>query len=273
MPKSPVKVGSRRVEVRRTRHRSRRRRLIADFLVLAGLLVLLYPLGTWGYTWWEQRALERRLEQDHPVLAGNAASYFSGELVDMAGEDARREEAASEAEEADDPKGADELKAFSQAARAFAEQGSREGEPMGKLLIPRIEAEAVLIHGTTGKDLREGPGHWPETPVPGQGGNFVVSGHRTTYGAPFFKLDKLTAGDEIDVVLPYAAIRYRVTRSTVVRPDQVETVAQRGVEEISLTTCHPIYSASKRLVVQAELESFRLLDPGPPGQAQTQSSK
>ena len=85
-----------------------------------------------------------------------------------------------------------------------------------------------MLEGTDTRDLREGPGHWPETPLPGQGGNFVVSGHRTTYGAPFRKFDKVKEGDLVDLVLPYAVARYRVSRVVIVKPNEMEVVAQLG---------------------------------------------
>ncbi|MCZ7665333.1 MAG: class E sortase [Thermoleophilia bacterium] len=147
--------------------------------------------------------------------------------------------------------------------------GTRSGPPLyvyaglragGRLLIPDIGLDVVMVEGTGTADLRKGPGHWPETPLPGMGGNFVVSGHRTTYGAPFFKLNQLEPGDEIQVLLPFAALTYQVTRTMIVLPTETEVVAQRGIEEVSLTTCEPIYSASRRLIVQAELSGFRLIE-------------
>ena len=104
-----------------------------------------------------------------------------------------------------------------------------------------------------------------ETPLPGLGGNFVVSGHRTTYGGPFFKLDKLEPGDRIDLLLPYAAATYRVTQKVIVFPNQTDVVAQSGKEELSLATCHPIYSARQRLVIKAEMVSFKVLEEKAPG--------
>ncbi|MHB8867285.1 MAG: class E sortase [Thermoleophilia bacterium] len=139
---------------------------------------------------------------------------------------------------------------------------ARAGEPLGRLAIPKIGLEVVMIEDTETADLRKGPGHWPETPVPGAEGNFVVSGHRTTFGAPFFKLNKLESGDEIQVLLPFAVFIYKVSRTLIVLPSETEVVAQRGVEEISLTTCEPIYSAGRRLIVQAELSAFRLVEAG-----------
>jgi sortase A len=89
----------------------------------------------------------------------------------------------------------------------------------------------------------------------------VVSGHRTTYGAPFFKLNEIKVGDEIDLVLPYAVARYKVIWIKIVVPNDVGVVAQHGIEQVSLAACHPIYSASHRIVVQADLVDFKLLGP------------
>ena len=135
----------------------------------------------------------------------------------------------------------------------------KSGTPIGRIVIPSIGMDVVMVEGAGTGDLKEGPGHWPETVFPGQLGNFVVSGHRTTYGAPFRKLDKIKVGDEIQLVLPYAVVRYRVTRVIVVLPTQVDEVAQLGREQVSLAACHPIYSASHRIVVQGDMIDFTLL--------------
>jgi sortase A len=89
----------------------------------------------------------------------------------------------------------------------------------------------------------------------------VVSGHRTTYGAPFRKLNKVEVGDEIDLVLPYGVARYTVTRVVIVLPTEVDEVAQLGREQVSLAACHPLYSAKQRIVVQGDLTSFKLIEP------------
>lgn len=237
--------------------RLRWRRILSHVLILAGVALLLYPAGTWGYAWWQQRDLARKLVATHPALTLPSRTYFNEDMFQLKAEqDALRKVAAEAKRKA-------ELASLVEAARSFtaslAADAASGAVPIGRVIIPKIGVDAVLVQGTGRGDLREGPGHWPETPLPGLGGNFVVSGHRTTYGAPFFKLNKLAAGDEIDVLLPYVAARYRVTRSLIVRPDQTDVVAQRGVEELSLATCHPIYSARQRLVVQAEMVSFKLL--------------
>ena len=245
--------------VDQTTRSARRRwaRVLSTALMLAGVSILLYPVGTWGYAWWQQRGLARELLVSYPALTLPSPTYFHEDMFQLKVEqDALRKAAAEAKRDA-------ELAALVAGARAFtaslAADPASGGVPIGRVVIPKIGVDAVLVEGTGRGDLREGPGHWPETPLPGLGGNFVVSGHRTTYGAPFFRLDKLAEGDEIDVLLPYVAARYRVTRSLIVRPNQTDVVAQRGVEELSLATCHPIYSARQRLVVQAEMVSFKLV--------------
>jgi sortase A len=240
------------------------RRVLADVLIVVGVALLLYPVGTWGYAWWQQRDLARKLVANHPALTVPGPSYFKEDMFQLKAELNAQEEALAEAERvAAKAKRDAELASLAEAARTYAASLAADTAsgvvPIGRVIIPKIGVDVVLVQGTGRGDLREGPGHWPETPLPGLGGNFVVSGHRTTYGGPFLKLDKLAAGDEIDVLLPYVAATYRVTRTVVVRPDQTDVVTQRGVEELSLATCHPVYSARQRLVVKAEMVSFKLL--------------
>jgi sortase A len=109
--------------------------------------------------------------------------------------------------------------------------------------------------------LDKGPGHWPETPLPGMGGDFVVSGHRTVHGGPFYRLGELVPGDTIVVTLPYGEVTYAVTRTVIVGWGDVEVVRSRGLEELSLTTCNPPGTADNVMVVQAAAVAFRLLDP------------
>lgn len=242
-----------------SRSRSRWWRRLANLFIVAGLAVLLYPVGTWGYTWWQQRSLADQLLEAHPALAESPTKkFFVKEDMTLIG--AEQRQLAKAALEAEKLRRQRDLR---QASLGFAESlKGKGGEPLGRLLIPRIGLDVVMIEGTGTADLREGPGHWPETPLPGMGGNFVVSGHRTTYGAPFFKLNQLKPGDEIQVLLPFAAFVYKVTRTIIVLPTETEVVAQRGIEELSLTTCDPIYSARRRLIVQAELTAFRLIEAG-----------
>lgn len=126
-----------------------------------------------------------------------------------------------------------------------------------RLLIPKISVDIAVLGGTDPAHLEQAPGHWEETPVPGQGGHVVISGHRSTFGSPFLRLDELNAGDLIELVLPYGVFRYEVTGTVIVEPDQTDIVASRGVEELSLATCHPPGSGEYRMVVRAKLIASR----------------
>jgi sortase A len=141
----------------------------------------------------------------------------------------------------------------------------QRGKAIGRIVIPSIGVDVVMVEGdyedASETYLKVGPGHWPETPFPGEGGSFVVSGHRTTWGAPFFKLNELQPGDLIQLVLPYAVVKYAVTQVIVVDPDDVEVVADQGKEQVSLVACHPIYRATERIVAQGDLTGFVLIEP------------
>ena len=102
-------------------------------------------------------------------------------------------------------------------------------------------------------DLKKGPGHYPETPLPGQEGNAAIAGHRTTYGAPFNRIDELEPGDEIHVETIQGSFTYLVTEQLIVSPTQVDVLADKGDNRLTLTACHPKYSARQRIVVVAQL--------------------
>lgn len=116
-----------------------------------------------------------------------------------------------------------------------------------------------VVEGVTVDDLRSGPGHYPDSEAPGGAGNFAISGHRTTYGAPFYHLDQLAAGDEIHVVDRAGATWvYTVTEQRIVAPTDVWVVGDDplgdGEPLLTLTTCHPRFSAAQRLIVFATLD-------------------
>lgn len=140
-----------------------------------------------------------------------------------------------------------------------------EGEPLGILSIPRIDLEVVVVEGVSKEDLKKGPGHYPGTPLPGQAGNSGIAGHRTTYGAPFNRIDELVPGDEVRIATLQGQFIYDVIPAPgqpadgqawyVVTPDQVEVLDDMGDNRITLTACHPKYSARERIIVHAVLRS------------------
>jgi sortase A len=136
-----------------------------------------------------------------------------------------------------------------------------EGEALGKIEIPKIGLSAFVIEGVGDSDLHNGPGHYPATPLPGQKGNAAIAGHRTTYGAPFASIDELNPGDTIKVTTLQGTFTYAVTRQDdgsghiIVSPDATEVLNDvPGKNLLTLTACHPKYSASKRIIVFAELQ-------------------
>jgi sortase A len=131
-----------------------------------------------------------------------------------------------------------------------------EGSPVAKLKIPSIGLDWTVVEGVGVPDLKKGPGHFPETPLPGQLGNAAIAGHRTTYGAPFFDLDKVEVGDTIEVGTLAGLFIYEVTGTTVVQPSEYASViptVDPDVATLTLATCTPAYTARERLIVFATL--------------------
>ena len=133
-----------------------------------------------------------------------------------------------------------------------------EGEVTAVIEIPEIGLEKHVVEGVSVADLKKGPGHYPETPLPGQKGNAAIAGHRTTYGAPFNRIDELEKGDEIFVQTLQGRFRYLVEEQLIVSPSQVEVLEDKGDDRLTLTACHPKYSARQRIVVVATLSGLPL---------------
>ena len=131
------------------------------------------------------------------------------------------------------------------------------GDPVARLEIPRIGVDEIVVSGVGVEDLKKGPGHYPETPLPGQPGNAAIAGHRTTYGAPFFSVDELAPGDKIIATTFAGRFVYRVTGTVVVAPTDVGVIAGTADARLTLTSCHPLYSAANRIVVTAQLDAER----------------
>lgn len=133
----------------------------------------------------------------------------------------------------------------------------RAGDAFARLVIPAMDLDVTVVKGVGVADLKKGPGWVPYTDLPGPTGNCGVSGHRTTYGAPFRRLDELEPGDTIDVYSPYRRYRYMVDRVFQVTPDRVDVLRTTPVPTLTLTACHPPYSARYRLIVVASLVEVR----------------
>lgn len=136
------------------------------------------------------------------------------------------------------------------------------GDGIARIIIPKIKLDAIVVEGVSHDDLERGPGHIPETAFPGSDGSSVISGHRTTYAAPFGDIDQLTPGDEIRIQTVFGESKYVVTKSYIILPADTSVTQPLHPGEkprLRLTTCNPRFSASQRLVVEAD----RVTPPGP----------
>lgn len=139
------------------------------------------------------------------------------------------------------------------------------GEGLAVLRIPAIDKDfsKVVVNGVGVEELKSGPGHYPGTALPGEVGNVVLSGHRTTYGAPFERFGELQPGMAVVLETRDTWFTYRITGSEIVAPTAIEVTypvpgdaqATPTKRLLTMTTCHPKFSAKQRLIVSAELES------------------
>ncbi len=135
----------------------------------------------------------------------------------------------------------------------MVEDPPSQGQALGRILIPAVGVDWVIVEGVSLDDLAQGPGHMPGTALPGQPGNAVISGHRTTHGAPFYSLDLLRPGDEITIETLIGAHIYEVVEIRIVAPSDVWVTGPADGAWLTLTTCHPISRSIERLIVFARL--------------------
>ncbi|MDH3678516.1 MAG: class E sortase [Acidimicrobiia bacterium] len=234
-------------------------RLLGQLLLWVGALLLLFALyQLWGTSLLEWRA-QQALESDFDAL-----------LVEAPDPDDARTGRAADAPAGDRPGGLDgPLASLLGPPRAMATPPvapaplPAEGEAIGRITIPAIGVTKTIVQGVERGTLRNGPGHYPSTPMPGQPGNAAIAGHRTTHGAPFFDIDRLQPGDHIDVETIDGTFRYEVQGHPdgggverghlIVHPSEVAVIGDQGDDRLTLTACNPKYSARQRIVVTALL--------------------
>jgi sortase A len=139
-------------------------------------------------------------------------------------------------------------------APVAARPAPEPGEPVARIVIASIDVDQVVVSGVDTKSLEKAPGHYPDTPMPGEVGNASIAGHRSTFGAPFERVDELGTGDTIEVTTAAGRFVYRVTDSRVVEPTEVDVIANTPDAVLTLTSCWPKYSAEKRIIVRAALD-------------------
>ena len=153
-------------------------------------------------------------------------------------------------------------------------EAPESGDGLGVLHIPRLgdDWEWVIVEGVGDDDLANGPGHFPETAMPGEIGNFAIAGHRATHGEPFANLDQLEIGDKVVVETVDGWLTYQVMWERILSPSATEVLdpvaghpGEKATQRtMTLVTCHPRWGSSERLVIGTQLVERRGPNAGPP---------
>jgi len=209
-------------------------RVTGTLMLVGGIAVLVWVLVVWRwqdpftalYTTWKQhqlsRSYERRAEDfNAPSFKANASNGVTAAQIQAAARRYRLE--------------------------------SKRGQAIGRLHVPRLGLNMVVVEGTDDESLKKGPGRDRRTYMPGEGQLVYIAGHRTTYLAPFAHIERLKAGDPISLEVPYGTFRYRVFRHRIVGANELAVLHSHGREIVELQACHPRFFASHRYIVYARL--------------------
>jgi sortase A len=208
-------------------------RIAGTVLLVAGALVLVWVLVVWRwqdpftalYTHWKQHQLagsyQKRFDAYRPARTSDAS-------VDSV------------------------MRTVSQEGRRYRLE-SKRGEAIGRIHVPRLGVNMILVNGTDDATLRRGPGRDLRTYMPGEGQLIYIAGHRTTYLAPFAHIEKMRVGDPITLEVPYGTFRYRVFQKRIVTADDLAVLHSHGREVVVLQACHPRFFATHRYLVYARL--------------------
>jgi sortase A len=213
-------------------------RPFGTLLIVAGFTTLAWAGVVWAwqdpltnlYTRWEQHALAQRYDE-------RARSYRPRALAGASLASAKTELRAE--------------------ARRYRKD-SRRGDAIGRISIPRMGLDMVLVNGTDHDTLTKGPGRDPRSAMPGEGRLVYVAGHRTTYSAPFSHIDRLRAGDRVTLRMPYATFVYAVTGHKIVVDSDLSVLKSRGYEQLALQACHPRFFATHRYIAYAKLVAVEM---------------
>jgi sortase A len=206
-------------------------RILGTLLIVAGLGALAWALTVWQwqdpFTAVLNKLEQRELEQDFDrhVEEGRAI------LVDTS---------------------AAQLRESLPRAAAAWRMSSKRGDAVARLRIPALGVGEIVVNGTDHGSLKRGPGRYLGSAMPGEGKLVYIAGHRTTYGAPFSRIDRLHKGDRVSLELPYATIEYAITGSRIVPASQTSVLKSKGYEQLVLQACHPRFFASHRYLAYAK---------------------
>jgi sortase A len=210
----------------------RRVHLLGTLLAAAGLLTLVWALLVWQwqdpftalYTTWKQHQLASQYDK----RARSFTTTISGPTV------------------------AAERKSIAREAKQYR-LSSKRGQVIGRLRVPRMGVNMLLVNGTDHDTLKKGPGRDGRTFMPGENRLIYIAGHRTTYLAPFSHIDRLRSGDRVTIEVPYGTFIYAVTRHRIVKSTDLSVLRSPRHELVELQACHPRFFASHRYIVYAKL--------------------
>jgi sortase A len=210
----------------------RRLRILGTILIVAGSLTLVWAFVVWQwqdpftalYTKWKQHQLASQYEK----RVRNFAGSVSGNSL------------------------AAERSSIAREAKAYRANSTR-GEAIGRLRVPRMGVNMVLVNGTDHDTLKKGPGRDLRTFMPGQDRLVYIAGHRTTYLAPFSHIDRMHTGDRVTIEVPYGSFIYSVTHHRIVKATDLSVLISPRYEVVELQACHPRFFASHRYIVYARL--------------------
>lgn len=218
-------------------------RVLGTVLIGAGVLGLVWVVVVWQwqdpftalYTTWRQHQLHGQLNRiisDQPALPRFAAGETrQARLI------AEREWIAKQA--------------------AAFQRTSHQGQAIGRIVIPRIGLNMIVVDGTDESSLTRGPGLDRQTAMPGRSRLVYIAGHRTTYLAPFSHIEEIVPGSVIRLEMPYATFVYRAYSHLIVPATDLGVLRPVGHELLRLQACHPRFFATHRYIVQAHLVSER----------------
>ena len=207
-------------------------RIGGTLLILAGALTLAWTLLVWQwqdpfttlYTKWKQHQLASQYQKRVEAFSAPIATTSL----------------------------ADERRSIAREATRYRASSTR-GEAIGRIRIPRMGVNMVLVNGTDNETLKKGPGRDARTFMPGENRLIYIAGHRTTYLAPFSHIDRLKSGDRVTIEVPYGTFIYAVTYHRIVKATDLSVLRSPKHEVVELQACHPRFFASHRYIAYARL--------------------
>jgi sortase A len=216
-------------------------RILGTVMIVGGILTLGWAVLVWQwqdpftavYTHYEQGKLGHKYAKIATQFEHTTTRAPSRRLVDAASLAAEQRQIARQ-------------------SRRYR-KSLHEGDPVGRLRVPRLGLKIWLVNGTDESSLEKGPGRYLGSYMPGEGQLVYVAGHRTTYLAPFSHIDSLRPGDPVTIQLPFATFDYVVTNHVIVPADDLSVLKSHGREVLALQACHPRFFATHRYIAYAKL--------------------